>query len=101
MPGRLGERLHEVFDDAVDVGEICLATGAGGRADAEERNVGILQGDGRTDRRMEPAGRNRLREQGLETGLDHRTVTGGDVRDLHFVRIDSPDVVTVRGQARS
>ena len=49
---------------------------------------------------MERAGRDRFRKQGLEPGFDHRTVTGGDGRDLHFVRIDSPDVVTVRGQAR-
>ena len=49
---------------------------------------------------MERAGRDRFRKQGLEPGLDHRTVTGGDGRHLHFVRIDSPDVVTVRSQAR-
>ena len=48
---------------------------------------------------MERAGRDRFRKQGLEPGFDHRTVTGGDCRDLHFVRIDSPDLVTVRGQA--
>ena len=88
--------MDEVFDDAVDVGEIGLATRAGRRADAEERNVGVLQGDSGLDRSMERAGRDRFCKQGLESGLDHRAVTGADGRHLHFVQIDSPDVVTVR-----
>ena len=92
--------MDEVFNDTVDMGEIGLATRAGRRADAEERNVSALQGDIGTDRRMERAGSDRFRKQGLESGLDHRAVTGADGRNLHFVRVDSPDVVTVRGQAR-
>lgn len=90
--------MDEVFDDAVDVGEIGFTTVGGRRADAEERDFGVLQCVSGPDRRVERAAGDRFRNEGLQPGLDHRTVTGRDGRDLQFVRIDSPDVVTVRSQ---
>ena len=37
-------------------------------------------------------------DQGVQARLNDRTVPGRDGRDLQFVRVDSPDVVTVGGE---
>ena len=92
--------MNDVFHHAVDVGKIGSTTGGGWCADADEGNVGVLQCVSRPDRGTERAGGDRMRDQVLQPRLDHGTLTRRNGRHLHFVRVDSPDVVAVRSKAR-
>ena len=70
------ERMYEVFQYAVDVGEVGLATRRRRRANTQERRVGVLQRIDRADGGVQVPGRDGGCQHGFQTRLNDGTVAG-------------------------
>ena len=95
----LAERLYEVVYDAVNVGEVRFTARGRGRADAKERHITSEECSERFDGGMKLPGGDRFGEQGFQARFNHRTLTRRNGSNLQLVRIDTPDIMTVGGEA--
>ena len=94
------QALADLAADGAHVAEVEAAVRLGGRAHADERDVGREERGGRVRPGAQPAGRDGRRDELLEPLLDDGRAAGVDEPDLGRVRIDADDVVPVACEAR-
>ena len=93
-----GEQRPEALDRGLDVGGVgCVGALELRGADAEEVDVAVLGGLGVGRGEAQPAGRERVGQQGVETGLVERRLAAPERVDLRRVDVEAEDVVTGHG----
>ena len=90
--------LIRLWVAARDLADVRAALDARRRADADERELGVLQPVSVVQGEAQPSVGELLREQGVEARLMDGHLAARQTRDLEWIDVDADDAVSERGQ---